>query len=292
MKSAVVSRFSLVAMMVLCLATTIVGVALVPKSAGAQPHNAIQIESPQWLDAKYEGVDSFYGQAVVAYQTGGSARLSAVVWNGFDNDATVNYARLQFGWGGEAISATAGSPTKISKNSYALFEWQSAVPTTASSLIVHTWEIKVKCTVEADTPFDREDSTSGFNFVVYTGDQADCRDQIDIWQANNAAYNIWGYKGREMMTEAVLSYNKAEDQYGSGNFDDAKASYTDAVTKQDEAIKADAKCALTDQSAQALQGTGGNKGIGYLIAGIGILLAGIGVMVGVPLWVMRGKKPA
>ena len=291
MKSALVSKFSLVAVMVLCLATTIAGVALVPKSAGAQPWHAIQIEQPQWLEADYEGFDSFYGQDIVAYQMGGSAKLTAAVWNGYDDEVTVVYARVHFGWGGEAIAATT-MPTKISKNSYALIEWAFTVPS-ASNLIAHTWEIEIKCTVEADAPFDVEDSSGGSNFVVYSGDQVACCDSVRTWDANNEAYTIWGYKGREMMTEAVLSFNKAEGQYNSGNFGEAVTSYADAVTKQDEAIKADAKSALTDQTAESLRGTGGTKGTAYLIAGIGVLLAGIGVMLGLLVWAIKGgKKPA
>ena len=290
MKSALVSKFSFVAMVVLCLAATIAAVGLMPRSASAQPWGTVVIESPQWLEADYMGFDSFYGQTVVAYHAGGSAKLMAVVWNGFEDDATVDYARLQLGWGGEPKEATS-KPATIAKNSYALFEWEFTVDA-ASNLIAHTWEITVKCEVEADTPFEAKDTSSGSNLVVYSEDQVACRGSVDTWDANNEAYTIWGYKGRDMMRVPLDLYNKAEDQYNGGDFENAKANYAEAVTKQEEAIKADAKCALTDQSAQALQGTGGNKGIGYLIAGIGILLAGIGVMVGVLLWAMRGKKPA
>jgi len=292
MKSTAVCKLSFLAMVVLCLAATIAAIGLMPRSASAQPLGSVVIESSQWLDADYEGFDSFYGQAIVAYQAGGTAKLSAAIWNGYEDKATVDYARLSFGWGGEAIEATS-KPSTISDRSYALFVWEFAVPTTdtASNLIAHTWEIKVKCTVEADTPFDVEDSSSGSNFVVYSSDQSACRESINTWDANNEAYTIWGYKGREMMTEALLSYNKAEDQYNSGDFEAATASYADAVAKQDEAIKADAKSALTDQTAESLRGTGGTKGIGYLIAGVGILIAGIGVMVGALLWTFRGKKP-
>jgi hypothetical protein len=288
MKSALISRFFFVAVMVLCLAAAMAGIALVPKPAEAQPWMSLQIEQPQWIEADYQGFDSFYGQDVVAYKEGGTAILTAAVWNGFDNDANVLYARLQFGWGGDAIEATT-KPTKIVKGTYSLFEWRFTVPV-ASSLVAHSWEVTVRCDIESDPILEAKDSTSGSNFVVYTADQAECRDSIRTWNANNEAYTIWGYKGREMMTEAVLSFNKGEEQYAVGDFADAKTSFADAVTKQDEAIKADAKSALTDQTAESLRGTGGTKGTAYLIAGIGVLLAGVGVMVGGLLWGLKGRK--
>ena len=292
MKSAVICKFSLLAVVVLCLAATIASVGLMPRSAGAQPWLGVQIESVQWLEAKYEGFDSFHGQNIVAYEASTTGSVVAKVYNHTNDEVTIDYARLEFGWGGNPIEATS-KPATIAKTSYVLIAWDVPVPSTtvASNLIVHTWAMKLRWHIgDSDTSTDEE--TGGTNFVVYAADQSACRDSIDKWDANNEAYTIWGYKGRDMMRVPLDLYNKAENQYNSGDFENAKANYAEAVIKQEEAIKADAKCALTDQSAQALQGTGGNKGIGYLIAGIGILLAGIGVMVGVLLWVMRGKKPA
>jgi hypothetical protein len=292
MKSAAICKFSLMAVVVLCLAATIASVGLMPRSAGAQPGAGVQIESVQWLEAKYEGFDSFYGQDIVAYEASTTGSVVAKVYNHTNDEVTIDYARLEFGWGGNPIEATS-KPATIAKTSYVLIAWDVPVQSTtvASNLIVHTWTMALRWHV-GDSATSTDEETGGSDFVVYAADQSACRDSVDTWNANNEAYTIWGYKGREMMTEALSLYNKAEDQYNSGDFENAKANYAEAVTKQDEAIKADAKCALTDQSAQALQGTGGTKGIGYLIAGIGILLAGIGVMVGALLWVMRGKKPA
>jgi hypothetical protein len=292
MKSAVICKFSLLAVVVLCLAATIASVGLMPRSAGAQPGLGVQIESVQWLEAKYEGFDAFYGQNIVAFEASSTGMAVAKVYNHKDVDVTIDYARLEFGWGGSPVEATS-KPATIAKNSYVLIAWDVPVPSTsvASNLIVHTWKITVRHHV-GDSTESEQAETGGSNFVVYAADQVACRDSIDKWDANNEAYTIWGYKGRDMMRVPLDLYNKAEDQYNSGDFENAKANYAEAVTKQEEAIKADAKSALTDQSAQTLQGTGGTKGIGYLIAGIGILLAGIGVMVGVLLGVMRGKKPA
>jgi hypothetical protein len=288
MKSAVISKFSLLAVVVLCLATTIAAVELMPRSTNAQP----QIESVQWLEAKYEGLDSFYGQNIVAYEASSTGSVVAKVHNYTNDEVTIDYARLEFGWGGTAVEATS-KPATIAKNSYVIIAWDVPVPSTtvASNLIVHTWKITVRHHV-GDSTVSEQSETGGSNFVVYSADQVACREQVNTWEANNGAYTIWGYKGREMMTEALLDYNRAEDQYNSGNFGEANTNYAAAVTKQDEAIKADAKSALTDQTAESLRGTGGTKGTAYLIAGIGVLLAGVGVMAGGLLWVIRGRKPA
>lgn len=155
----------------------------------------------------------------------------------------------------------------------------------ASNLVIHTYEITIMYGSD-------EVKDSGSNLVIYSDEQGACRESIQKWTANNSAYTLWGYEGRRMMTEASYLKNKADDEYSSGNFTAAKADYAEAVKEQEQAIKSDSGAALTGESAVALQGTGGNKGIGYLIAGIGILLAGIGVMAGVLLWAMRGNKPA
>lgn len=289
MKSGTLCKPSLVLTAVLCLLAAILSVGLIPRPASAV------ISSHEWLGAAYSGTEDpyFYGQNVAAYQAGTTAKLVATVVNTTGHDISIDYGRLKLGWS-TVVEEADSRPLTIARGEYAIFEWVFTVPevATASNLILHTYEITVQYD-ETDGDSDEKWTEEGSKLVVYSADQAACRDSINKWDANNEAYTFWGYEGRETMTEALYLYNKAEDQYAGGDFSDANESYAQAVTMQEGAIEADAGKALTDQTAETLEGTGGTKGIGYLIAGIGLLLAGIGVMLGALLWAIKGgKKPA
>ncbi len=286
MKSAALRKPSLVVMVVLCLMTAMLGVGLIPRPASAD------ISSHEWLGAAYTGTgDPFFsGTNIVAYRAGSTAKLVATVVNTTGHDISIDFARLKLGWT-TVLEEADSRPLTIARGEYSLFVWEFPVPdvSTASNLVMHSYEITVQYDITSGLS-DQSWKEDGSKLVVYSEDQAACRDSVNKWDANNDAYTIWGYKGREMMTEALYLYNKAEDQYAGGDFSGANTNYAEAVTMQEEAIKADAGKAITNQSAQTLEGTGGTKGIGYLIGGIGILLAGIGVMVGALLWTFKGKQ--
>ena len=274
-------KLSLVMASLLCLLAVVLAVGVVPRPAEAAP--ALYIESYKWLKTSYEGSDGFYGGSIVAYKSGDNVELMATVRNWSESGMSFGSASLKVDWSSVLVNAVE-YPTTIAKNSYGVILWRFDA-SAASNWVTHEYEFSVKYGNE-------EVKDSGSNLVIYSDEQAACRESIQKWTANNSAYTLWGYEGRRMMVGASYLKNEADDEYNSGGFAAAKADYAEAVKKQEHAIKSDACAALTPQSAQALEGTGGNKGIGYLIAGIGILLAGIGVMVGVLLGVMRGKKPA
>jgi len=290
MKSATIRRHSLPVIAALCLVAAVLGVGLVPKPASAY------IGSYEWLGATYMGTEDpfFDGTNIVAYNAGATAQLVATVVNTTDAEISIDFARLTLGWSSEKEEADT-APKTIAKDTYAIFIWSFQVPavSAASNLVVHNFDITVQYDVwggDADRQWTTGDE---WELVVYSEDQAACRDSIDTWDANNDAYTIWGYKAREMTTEAWYLYNKAEDQYASGDFAGAKENYANAVLTQEEAIKKDASSALTGETALERLGTSGTKGTGYLIAGIGILIAGIGLMLGALLWAIKGgKKPA
>ena len=289
MKSIGLSKPSIAIMAVLCLMVAVLGFGLIPRPASAN------ISSYEWLGAAYTGNQDpyFSGSSIVAYREGDTAKLVAKVANTTGAEISIDYSRLTLGWTTVQEEADSG-PKTIAKDAYGIFEWVFDVPSvgTASNLVMHNYGITVQYDVWGGEA-DRKWSVDGSNFVIYVDAQVSCRDSVNKWTANNDAYMLWGYEGRQIMTEALYLYNKAEDQYAAGNFAEASTSYTDAVTKQLEAIEKDSNSALTGESALTLAGTGGTKGTGYLIAGIGILIAGIGVMGGALLWAIKGgKKPA
>jgi len=247
------------------------------------------IESHDWLNTTYEGWDDFFGSNVIAYQAGNSATLIARVYNDRGTEISIDYGRLELDWATTPVEAT-DPPTTIGAGKWALFTWHTDIPSTstASNLLLHTYKI----TVQYDMPenSDRQWVDGGYNLAVYSEEQASCRDSINQWETNNTNYTFWGYEGRQAMTEAWYDYNKATSEYRSADFDAAMADYETALTKQEDAMKKDAEIALTDESALTLDGTGGVKGIGFLVGGIGILVLGVAAGLGILAWAFL-KRP-
>jgi hypothetical protein len=273
-------KLSLVMTSLLCLLAVVLAVGIVPRSAEAAP---LELESFKWLKTTFEGPDDFYDGNIVAYKSGDNAELMVIVRNWSGSDVAFGSATLKVDWSSVLVNAVE-YPTTIAKDSYGVIIWNfdaSAV----SNWVTHGYEFSVK--------YGNEEATGGSSdLVIYSDEQAACRASIELWTANDSAYALWGYEGRRLMTEASYFKNKADDEYNSGNFAAAKADYDEAVKKQEQAINKDASCALTTESAVRLQGTGGAKGMGYLIAGIGVLLAGAGVAVGMLFWSFRRRGTA
>ncbi len=273
-------KLSLVMASLLCLLAVILTVGIVPRSAEAA---SLELESFKWLKTTFEGSDDFYGGSIVAYKTGDNAELMVIVRNWSGAEMSFGSASLKVDWSNDRVDAVQ-YPAKIAKDSYGVIIWNFDA-SAASNWVAHEYEFSVKYGNE-------EAIDGGSNLVIYSDEQAACRESIEQWAANDSAYALWGYEGRRLMTEASYLKNKADDEYNSGNFTAAKADYDEAVKKQEQAINKDASCALTTESAVKLQGTGGAKGMGYLIAGIGILLAGAGVAVGMLFWSFRKRGTA
>jgi len=270
-------KFSVV--IVLALIAVAAASLLAPKPAEAA------ITYHKWLNTTYEGYDPFYQANVVAYKTSTTAELVARVDNNAGSEISIDFGRLELSWTTTLVEATE-RPSTIAAGKYGLFRWQFTMPdtTTASNLLMHSYKVTVQYDVAGGVS-DQQWTRTGTNLVVYTEDQAICRDLVNQWNIN-LTYPIWGYECQRAMTEASYYYNKADDEYSSGNFDAAKEDYETAVEKQVEAIKKDAGAALTPESAQTLEGTGGTRGVGFLLGGIGILVVGLGFVV----WALRREQ--
>jgi hypothetical protein len=246
------------------------------------------ITSHEWLNTTYQGEDGFYGADIVAYTASDNAELMARIDNPYSTAISIGSAKLNLGWSSTPLDATE-KPATIAAGSYGLVIWNFTVPSydsIASNLLVQSYNITVQYDITGgDLGQKWEDG--GSNLVVYSEDQRACRVSVDKWLVNNSKYTFWGYKGQSAMTEAWYLYNKAEDEYNSGNFGAAKADYAAAVQNQEKAIKSDADSALTPTSAQAVQGTGGMKGVGYLLGGIGILIVALSLGLGIVFWARR-----
>ncbi len=276
-------KHSVIAALVLSLIAAGAAIGFMPSGVSAD------IESHEWLNTTYEGWDDFFGSNVVAYQANSSATLIARVYNDRGTEISIDYGRLELDWASTPFEAT-DAPNTIGAGQWALFTWQLDMPSTstASNLILHPYKITVQYDMP-DNP-DRQWVDGGYNLAIYSEQQAGCRDLVNQWNANNANYTFWGYEGRRAMTEAWYDYNKATSEYKSANFDQAQTDYGTAVTKQAEAIKNDADAALTGESALTLEGTGGVKGIGFLVGGIGILVIGVAVGLGILTWAFLRRR--
>jgi hypothetical protein len=276
-------KHSLLAGLLLCLLAAGAIMGCMPGSVSAA------IDSHEWLNTTYEGWDEFFGTSVIAYEAGSSATVIARVYNPWEKEISIDYGRLELGWTASPEEATQ-RPTTIGARKTALFTWRIDIPSTsnASNLLLHTYKIIIQYDVP-DLVSDQKWEASGNNLAVYSEEQAACRDLIKQWNANNTSYSFWGYEARRAMADALYDYNRAASAYNSADFSQAKEYYEAAVTKQQEAMKEDAKIALTDQSALTLDGTGGVKGLGFLIGGIGILVLGVVAGLGILAWAFFKK---
>ena len=250
-------KHSLLAGLVLCLLAAGAAIGFVPRTASAD------IQSYEWLNSAYEGWDDFLNANVIAYEAGTSATLIARVYNPWEKEITLDYGRVELGWAASPVESVDRPP--IGAHKTALLTWNIDIPSTssASNLQLHTYKI----TVQYDVPelvSDQKWERSGNDLAVYSPEQVGCRDLIQKWTANNTAYSFWGYEGRQAMTEATYTYNKASSEYEAAQFEAAQTDYQAALDKQNEAIEKDAAAALTAESALTLEGTGGVKGLGFL----------------------------
>ena len=125
-------------------------------------------------------------------------------------------------------------------------------------------------------------TASGFNFVVYSADQAAYQELQRKFSALRG-YDVWDPKGMELAVQAKYEQEMAEQDYRDGDFASAMAHYEKAIELQQQAI------AKTGETTTSLIDTVKNLGtklgtvsylyLGFLIAGIAVLLLSIAAII-------------
>ena len=124
------SRFIVLAC-VLLLAVILVAI---PTTATAA------IDSVKWSVPVYQGLDNYYGANVVAFTAGSTANVTVQVTNDQGVDVTIREAKILLDWGTEY---TGTGPAVLRTGETGSFTFAVAVPATASSSVLHAYQVKV-----------------------------------------------------------------------------------------------------------------------------------------------------
>lgn len=124
------SRF-LVLACVLLLAVILVAI---PTTASAA------VGAAKWSVPVYQGVDSFYGANVVAFAAGSTANVTVPVTNDQAFDVTIREAKITLDWG-QTYDGTG--PASLKPGETASFSFAVAIPASASSQVLHSYQVKV-----------------------------------------------------------------------------------------------------------------------------------------------------
>ncbi len=139
-------------MLVLTIAVVLVGML-----AMAMPGTASADVWPQnweWIGPVYDGYDSYYGDYVVEYVAGSTARLDVQVLNYpyyESGDAVIKSATLKTDWNAEIAATTV--PADLDYYEYGTVTFQFTVPGTdvATNAWAHEWEIVFEWQTQGET---------------------------------------------------------------------------------------------------------------------------------------------
>jgi len=109
----------------------------IPMAASAE------IESIQWSGAAFQGEDDFYGDDVVAFKAGSTAKLTASVYNDTGVDVTITEAKVKFDWGGVFAATTAPTQIKVAETGVFVFEFTVPEVTVATNTVMHAYDVLV-----------------------------------------------------------------------------------------------------------------------------------------------------
>lgn len=251
-------RLLLAAIVSLVLVASVSILLAAPAQASIKSHN--------WVGTTYRGFDSFYNANVIAYETGSKAALVVSVYNESRLSVSIEGAKIEFDWPGGKFAAK-DFPSMIKKGAVRAITFEFTVPSTivASNLVMHSYTITVD--YEREEGYEGEWNYSGFNFVIYSFEQAEAM-RLKRQLTAIGAPEIGAAKARKLLIRSATEERLGDHQYTAGNIAEAKTYYQTALELRQEAI-----------SAESDPVTIGISPISQLLKGIGILLFGLGLLV-------------
>jgi hypothetical protein len=259
------------------------------------------ITSPAWLGKinLYSGTDDYYGQSVIAYETGSTAVLKITVTN--TEGTTINLTKVwvTFDWGTSYVStqvnATTGKIT-MRNGDTRIFFINFTVPDTsvASNMYTHYYTITANFT-GGSPPY----TMTGSNFAVYSADQADFQNLKSIVDGYPST-SFQSAQARILWNQAANETATANRYYAAGNFAAAKQSYSNALNDKNQAwsVEESYLTMLQDLDIQQIQAQIGSlnamtsffNGLStmWVLFGIGWVLLGIGYII---KWLRKRPEP-
>ncbi len=266
----------------LLILALLAAIALAPaiRSAAALPH----VQSVQWLAPLYRGYDSYYGTNVLAYEAGSTAKMLIRVHNDYATSSDMK-VKVFLDW--MTSNVTSGEVT-VEGGDYHTFTVEVPIASTseASNLYLHSYTVYWVYTTNTDPPSIIDGvSTTGDNFAVYSGDQADITDITRELDAMGGYYSLYvTAQARDLLMKAGTEENLGAHEYENGEFDDSLLHYQAALNYTETGISSDiTKMTLIEDTVvgllDSMKGSTSMMGYGALLFGIGFLFIGIGVII-------------
>lgn len=251
------------------------------------------IQNYNWIGAEYGGYDSFYGTQVIAFKTGSSASLSVNVYNDFWPKGaewyvpiSISKVMVTFDWGVSYTSTQVSEvkPVIMSPFEIRTFKIDFIIPNeaVASNLLTHSYTITVEH-IGTDTRLLGSWTKSGFNFVVYSNNQAAAKDSH---QTLMALFNITTSSlSSDSLKQIIKARNQTaigEKNYSLGNFAQAMEQFEAALNTINKALSME----LSDleKSKMGFYNSFVIISGALVIIGVGVILIGVGTIRN------RGKK--
>jgi hypothetical protein len=232
-------RKILLAILVSALAVTLCTSAIRPAKA--------YINNYQWFGQEHY-YDPYWGSYyITVFQENTNATLLVTVYNSYwwASSLNISAVKVYMDWNQNYSSTevSVDTPFAMPYATYHTFTITFTVPSVsvASNLFRHGWTIYVEEVNATSGPkqVTLHDSWSGTGFTVYSTVQ---KEAMMLYDEINALFNAyyWGSFGsveaQNLWNNGTLYYNMGEDNYRSGNFDEAKTQYTTALNLLKQAI--------------------------------------------------------
>lgn len=221
-------------MLVLTIAVVLVGMLAmaIPGTASADVHP----NNWEWIAPAYDGYDSYYGDYVVEYVSGSTARLDVQIvnWPYYEyGDAVLKSATLKTDWNAE-IAATS-LPSELDYYEWATVSFQFTVPGTdvATNAWAHSWEIVFEWQTQGYTyeryyePWEYLGFGNGFDTTFSLNDSPIVPDSEHLFLVNYAAETITPVSTTAYDCDDATGDIVFDTAPASGNYIYAQYTYTD-----------------------------------------------------------------
>jgi len=292
----------------LLICSILVAFALIPAIKPVQATPSVTGGTPRWSGAVYTGTDTYLlptGGNVIAYTVGTDAVLLVKVSNDLPTAPFNVYVAMDW-----ATTNQTSGEAEIQTNRDNVFQMSIPIPTTANTLVLHSYKILVKYEDRTTSPATIKwlgpytETTMVVNFAVYSADQTDAqllKKENDEWRDTyedllGGFTSLFGLtaNAKELWTKGAVEDYLGDETYRVGSFADAKTHYGNALNYTKDAVTSDIeKTASFEDALIGLVDAGKSflsmQGYAYIIASIGFLFIGIGAMI---YLIRRSKPPA
>ena len=207
--------------------------------------------TPTWAGYTFLGVDSFYNETVVAYESGSTAVLYVNVQNNYGALVNVSAVGISLNWGDtfESTQANETNPVTLKNGESRIFTITFAIPSTVivSNLFRWDYEIYLEHVNATGVVYPRDVKTRenlGLPyFVVYSAEQAKSKQIAETIDRINRTLGIsveWNSTAAGIFWKKAMNETSVADYYYRlGLFSNAAKHYKKALSLINDAFSAE-----------------------------------------------------